>query len=309
MDLKQAKPLEITDKELFEGYFEQYPPEISEYSFTNLYMWRNYYQYQFLEHNDHLILFSRNFLSKHGTPLSEKDGVLFFMPPIGENPEEIILELFRNRKNLEVHRVPESIVTALEKLKEFSELNLQIKEDRDNWDYVYNREELIELPGNKFRNQRRNVQKFEEKYDYKFHLIEDKWLEKCKELQIIWCKIRECQEDEDLEREQEAIFDAFDHYEQLAYNGGLIMIDENPVAYTLGEKLNPETVVIHIEKANINFQGAYQAINNYFCKYCCEKVQFVNREQDLGDLGLKKAKESYNPVKMIKKSIIFQKSP
>jgi hypothetical protein len=70
--------------------------------------------------------------------------------------------------------------------------------------------------------------------------------------------------------------------------------------------LNENTMVIHIEKAHMEYEGSYQAINNLFLKNCCDAAIFVNREQDLGVLGLRRAKESYKPVRMVKKSIIYR---
>ena len=120
--------------------------------------------------------------------------------------------------------------------------------------------------------------------------------------------MRECEEDEGLEQEQEAIYSALDNFQALGYKGALICIDNKCAAYTFGEMLNPDTLVIHIEKAHMQYTGGYQAINNFFLKNCWKNVGFVNREQDLGVLGLRKAKESYKPIRMIKKSIIYRKS-
>ena len=83
-------------------------------------------------------------------------------------------------------------------------------------------------------------------------------------------------------------------------------MDNNCAAYTFGEMLNENTMVIHIEKAHMEYEGSYQAINNLFLKNCCDAAIFVNREQDLGVLGLRRAKESYKPVRMIKKSKIYR---
>ena len=83
-------------------------------------------------------------------------------------------------------------------------------------------------------------------------------------------------------------------------------MDNNCAAYTFGEMLNENTMVIHIEKAHMQYEGSYQAINNFFLKNCCDTAILVNREQDLGVLGLRRAKESYKPVRMVKKSKIYR---
>ena len=102
------------------------------------------------------------------------------------------------------------------------------------------------------------------------------------------------------------ISDLRNNFNELSLSGGLILIDGKSIAYTIGEKLNPDTMVIHFEKAHIDYEGSYQAINNLFAKECCKEVNYINREQDLGIVGLRRAKESYKPHHMVKKYIIYR---
>jgi len=118
--------------------------------------------------------------------------------------------------------------------------------------------------------------------------------------------MRACTEDESLEAEQDAIYEALNNLDKLGFSGGLICVDDKCAAYSFGEMLNEKTLVIHIEKAHSEYEGSYQAINNLFLKNCCVDVIYVNRQQDLGIEGLRRAKESYKPINMIKKSIIFK---
>ncbi|MFX1278496.1 MAG: DUF2156 domain-containing protein [Promethearchaeota archaeon] len=308
MDLSTGKPIEITDKKLFDDYFQKYSPETSEFTFTNLFMWRNYYNFLYIEYNGHIILFSNDYLKNHRKPIeSNSRNYLYFFPPIGPTPEKVILHLFENFENVEIHRVPEDICEKLSENEKFLQMNLNCLEDRNNWDYVYNREEIISLVGNKYRQNRRWLSKFLENYDYEFQLITEDLIEKCKELQLEWCIMRACNEDESLEAEQEAIYEALNNFNKLDFSGGLICVDNKCAAYTFGEMLNDKTLVIHIEKAHAEYEGAYQAINNFFLKNCCIEAIYVNREQDLGIEGLRRAKESYKPIKMVKKAIIFKK--
>ena len=125
MELSRAKQIQLEDKKLFNRYFENYPPEISEFSFTNLYMWRNFYNLLFFEYDNHLILFSNDYLGTRRKPIVENPTQYkYFFPPIGPNPDDIIIDLFKSIKNLEVHRVPEEICTNLKQRKLFSKLNL-----------------------------------------------------------------------------------------------------------------------------------------------------------------------------------------
>jgi hypothetical protein len=308
MDLSTGKPIEIIHKSLFDEYFRKYPPEISEFTFTNLFMWRNYYNFLFMEFNKHLVLFSYDYLKSRRKPINtDSRDYIYFFPPIGPTPDEIIIELFENLGNIEVHRVPEDICENLKRSTRFTELNLECFEDRNNWDYVHSKEEILTLAGNKYRQNRRWLQKFLDDYNYEFQLLTDSLIEKCKELQLEWCIIRACTEDESLEAEQEAIYEALDNFDNLGFNGGILCVDDKCAAYTFGEMLNDKTLVIHIEKAHLEYEGAYQAINNFFLKNCCVNAIYVNREQDLGIEGLRRAKESYKPIKMNKKSIIYKK--
>jgi len=305
MDLSSAKPIEIKHKPLFDDYFKRFPPEISELTFTNLFMWRNHYDFRFTEWKNHMLIFSEKYLKSYNTCAINPDNV-FFLPPIGQNPSKIIIELFDVVKNIEIHRVPEDITEKINDNNALSDLKIEILEDRNNWDYVYGKEAIINLTGNKHRQNRRWLNKFLESYNYEFNLLSEDWIDKCKELQLEWCIMRGCEEDDSLADEHIAINEALDNFSELKYKGGIICVDNNCAAYTFSEMLNENTMVVHIEKAHMEYEGSYQAINNLFLKNCCDNATFVNREQDLGIPGLKRAKESYKPSRMVKKSIIYQ---
>ena len=304
MDINDGKTIELQDRKLFEDYFKKFPPEISEFSFTNLFIWSEYYKYSYLEYKAHIVIYSQDYFRNWKKSISGRDKTIFFLPPIGPNPVKIILEVFKDLNDVEFHRVPEYLITSIKEEEEFELLNLEILEDRNNWDYIYQKEDLISLPGNKFRQKRRWLNKFLEQYDYEFHVITDELVEKTLQLQLEWCDANECQSNEDLAEEQKAIKRALEKYSDLGFYGGIVCVDGKCVAYTLGEMLNNETLVIHIEKAHIEYEGSYQAINNLFLKEFGKTAIYVNREQDLGIEGLRRAKEAYKPIRMVKKSII-----
>ncbi len=307
MDISKGIPLVISDKPLFDDYFRRFPPEISELTFTNLFIWREHYKFRYNEWNEHLIIFSRDF-NEGKVSTSNNSRPIIFLPPIGPNPHEVILKLFNNLKNIEIHRVPDKLIEKLIESGKLEELNIEILEDHDNWDYIYEKQAITNLSGNKYRQNRRWLTKFLDNYSYEFNLLSGNWLDKCRELQVEWCDMRECQSQSDLIEEQTVIYEALDNYGKLNFKGGIIRVADKCVAYTFGEMLNPDTLVIHIEKAHKDFEGAYQAINHLFLKNCgLEDAVFVNREQDLGISGLRNAKESYKPIHMVKKSIIYQK--
>jgi hypothetical protein len=307
MELAKAKKISLKDKPIFDSYFQKYPPQNSEFTFTNLFMWRNFYELLYFEWKDHLIIFSNELLKKRKAPLSKRSNAIYFFPPVGPDPLKIMMNIFEIVKEAEFHRVPENIYQLLINQDTLSRFNLMIVEDRDNWDYVYEVEKLINLPGNQYRQNRRWLNKFFDNYEYEFKILTEDLIDICKKLQLEWCLMRDCEEDEGLKQEQEAIYEALDNFKTLGFKGAIICIDNRCAAYTFGEMLNSDTLVIHIEKAHIQYEGAYQAINNLFLKAFWENVRFVNREQDLGVAGLRRAKESYKPISMVKKWVVYQK--
>ena len=308
MDPTKGTPITIEDKPLFDSYLKKYPPEISELTFTNLFIWRKYYDFLFLEFKDHLIVYSKSFLkNKWKANEIRRNDTLYFLPPIGASPDLILIDLIQNLNHIEFHKVTEQIAEKVNQNRNLGDSRIEIIEDRDNWDYVYEIKDLIELPGNKYRQNRRWLTKFLSSNNYEFSVITEDSINICKKLQLEWCVRRGCKDDEALYGEQIAINEALEHFKELNYKGGLLCVGDKCVGFTFGEMLNKDNVVIHIEKAHIEFEGSYQAINHLFLKNCYPDVKFVNREQDLGILGLKKAKESYKPHHMVEKKIIVKK--
>jgi hypothetical protein len=104
-----------------------------------------------------------------------------------------------------------------------------------------------------------------------------------------------------------AVHEALISFEELDYRGGTIIIDSRVEAFSLGEPLNRETAVIHVEKANPDIQGLYAAINQLSCLHAWADMKYINREQDMGIEGLRKAKEPYHPHQMVNKYTLIPK--
>lgn len=292
--LQDYKQIKISDKAIFDDFFKAYPPEISEYTFTNLYMWRNHYKFLWKTENSHLIVIS-----------TRNDDKIVAFPPIGKDPVYAIEMLKANadlaNSTLELHRVPESLVQSMTA----ANLNVEINEDRDNWDYIYSSRDLGTLEGPAFADIRKKLSRFKRDHDYEFQVLDASCIEQCLQMQEEWCGLKGCFESESLMDEHNAIQDMFTYWDTLKFTGGFMKErqSEKIIAYTLGEQLNPDTMVVHVEKANPSpaFFGAYQAINKEFATNCSDGHEFINREQDVGEPGLRRAKESYNPVRMGKK--------
>lgn len=283
-------PLKLEDKKVFDTFLAQDPPETSELTFTNLFMWRYRYHPMWQVWNDCLLIV---FCSNHRP--------LFALPPVGPGPKLealVFLSEFLMDFSPEAHicRVSKAFVERYVKNDLFS-----IREDRANSDYVYLTEDLINLPGNRFHKKKNLLNQFKKKYRFEYKDLSPELLESFLELQENWCELKNCAEDQDLTDEDHAIYEALRHQQFLGFRGGAIFIDSKVVAFSLGELLNPRTAVIHIEKADPSIVGAYASINNLFCQEAWADIKFINREQDLGLEGLRKAKQSYNPDHLVDK--------
>jgi len=286
----QLKDLSLEDKPILDEAFKQYPPLISEFTFTNLFMWRHTYQIKMSRLQNFLCLFA------------DKGEHPFFFPTLGTGD---MVECYRTlAKYLEERGIPPKIARVPEEMTsqvDWKAEGFVVEFDRDQSDYLYLTQDLIQLQGRKYHRKRNHIKQFKEKYPYQYVPLTSEWISECLRLQTEWCNLRQCDVIPGLANESFAVKEAFTHFETLGVTGGAILIDGKLEAFTLGEPLNPETVVIHIEKANPAFEGLYTVINQVFLEKQWAGYTYVNREQDLGEEGLRKAKESYFPHHLINK--------
>ncbi|MEX1329978.1 MAG: phosphatidylglycerol lysyltransferase domain-containing protein, partial [Desulfobacterales bacterium] len=177
-----------------------------------------------------------------------------------------------------------------------------IEEERGHWDYLYAASDLAELKGNRYHKKKNLLNQFVKKYDYTYVPFEPELIEQAMAMQDDWCTWRDCESSDILSAENKSISRIFKSWDQLSGAlGGAILVDGAMAAYTVAEALTNETVVIHFEKGNTRYKGIYQAINQMFIAHSARHFSLVNREQDLGDPGLRKAKQSYHPAEFLKK--------
>jgi hypothetical protein len=163
--------------------------------------------------------------------------------------------------------------------------------------------DLAELPGDKYDAKRNFVTRCLSKHTCRYASIGPSEINECLQLQTQWCNLRNCSLVPGLEAENTAIKAVFDNYAYLGIIGGAVYVDDKLEAFTLAEPLNDNTAVVHFEKANPEIEGLYQVVNQWFCQKALRNLKFVNREQDLGLPGLRKAKESYYPHYMVEKHV------
>ncbi|MDI6853682.1 MAG: phosphatidylglycerol lysyltransferase domain-containing protein [Deltaproteobacteria bacterium] len=285
------KPLELADREVLHPRLWAYQPEISELTFTNLFVWRGYYGLTWSKADEWLIF------------VSETDKGTWALPPVGPEPRAVISGRLLDWLAKEKQALSPGIHRADRRLAEEvgCEPRFAVAPDRPQFDYVYRSEDLINLTGRKYHDKRNHINSFRRSYRFVYEPLGETHLAHCFELAEKWCDLKRCEEDLNLMGEWEAVREALRNFHALNLKGGVILINGKVEAFTLGELLNQETAVIHIEKADPDIKGLYAAINQQFCEHAWPEVPFINREQDLGEPGLRAAKESYNPHHLVEK--------
>lgn len=261
------------------------------YNFTTAYIWRgnDYITYDIIE--DCLVLFyefpksalSASYPIGHGNKKNAADAVCEYLKSKGAVPT------FRNISR-----------DMADELMLFFPGRFEITPDRTTFDYVYETQKLITLGGKALHAKRNHLNYFTKTYDYKYIKMQQKDAAACKELFIKWL----AQKDESIkliESSKDATFIALDNFDALNLSGGIITINDEIAAFSVGEVLTDEMVLIHLEVASPDIRGAFNAINHDFCANEWSGFKYVNREEDMGLAGLQRAKEAYRPAFMIEK--------
>lgn len=289
--MKQS-PLEISSAPLVNRYLADFPPQVSELTFTNLFAWRQTRPVWLCEFDNTL-----TFLVK--TDICRDDEMVILGPPAGElSLAEVFDKL--GEKTIGAIRVTAGEMDGLPPA-EFA-----ISPDRNNSDYVYRVRDLAELRGRKYSKKRSHVKQCLNNHECSFEYITGQNLEECRDLMTRWCQSRECDLSPGLCGESRAITTTIDLCSDFNLLGGAVRIDGEIQAFALGERLNKSTAVWHFEKALPGINGLSQLINQWFAKECLAEFEFVNREQDLGIPGLRQAKESYYPDHLVEKMTVFR---
>jgi hypothetical protein len=286
------RPIEIGDRAFLHEKLWQYQPQNSELTFTNLFAWRNHYSFVWSMYNEWLILLA-----------SGADSDVYAFTPIGPpnrgHVVTMLLKWLQDEKGVRepsIERADQKLVSELTGSPEFS-----IEPQRDHFDYVYKTDDLIQLAGGNYRAKRNHINYFLRSYGYVYEPLDGVHKQECLDLMDCWCQVRRCEEDLNLFGEWGAIREALANFEELRIAGGVILVHGKVEAFTMGELLNGETAVVHIEKANTEIRGLYTIINQQFCEKQWQGAAYVNREQDLGEPGLREAKLSYNPDHFVEK--------
>ncbi|MDF2505593.1 phosphatidylglycerol lysyltransferase domain-containing protein [Clostridium sp.] len=294
----QFKKLNLEDKELFDGYLKPFNLKSCEYSFTTLFIWREACSIEYAIYDDVLILKKKDF-----------NGKSHFMQPIGYKNNQLkeIFELLKEiKESVNMDYLFKDLESEfVEDLREYCDVEVDkvAIEDKDNFDYIYPCSSLMSLSGKKLHGKKNHYNQFVKNYDYHIKDIREVAVEECMNAANEWLNHRD-DVDEYLKYEIKSTEELLKNENKLEYEGIAVYVEDKIAGFTMGEKMNDEMAIIHIEKANPEIRGLYAFINRSFVQQCFSDVDIINREQDLGKEGLRKAKQSYKPFEFVKKYIV-----
>lgn len=294
------RPITLEAKKTIDSYTKPWQLECSDLSFANLFIWGADGKMEYAE-KDHVLYIKLDF---EGVPV-------FLWAPIPMYGVEVdyrkaICEGIAYMKGIDTEPTFRSVWTPFrDKMLEACPELFSVPTDIA-WDYVYSRESLATLKGKKLHGKRNHINKFLSKYpDYEYKKLDKSMIADCIALYDQWVEEKDGEESsQSVEDEKKSVQLALHHMEELELTGGTIYVNGKLCAFTVGERLHPHMQLIHIEKANTEYEGIFPMINQQYILHECEGVELVNREEDMGIEGMRKAKRSYNPLKMIEKYML-----
>lgn len=294
MELKMKRP-ELEDRELLERYLSYADTRSCEMTFGNIYLWSRFYNTGFAIVEDNLIF-------------GEVDGVYSYTYPVGPGDKRKTLDVLMEhcRENGKIFQLHNITKEDFAKLEELYPGRFAIKFDRDYADYVYETEKLATLSGRKYHSKKNHVNRFMTLYqDWSYEPITKENVEECFQMGLAWRRENGCDADDEKHAEICVALNALRLFEELHFKGGALRVNGKIVAYTVGEPGNKkDTLIVHIEKALAEVQGAYTVINQQFALHEGAAYTYLNREEDLGEEGLRQAKMSYKPAFLIEKGVV-----
>lgn len=294
------QPIDLSQRERALKYLcaEQYGP--TEGSFAALYIWGGLFHTQICFCDDFLFI-------RSGAP-----GREYYQFPRGEGDLAFAMDLIYQDavSRGSVPRLQSVTDKMCEQLENVLPGRFSFVENRDSFDYIYNASDLIELPGKRFHQKRNHVNRFKKELEgrYLYQKMTPEVIPEVYSFQKRWLAENSTPENQNaLAQEMHVIERALLHFEALELIGGLIRVDGEIAAYTFGSHLCCDSFLVSIEKADIRYPGIYQAINQFFVENNCRDVRYINREDDAGSPGLRKAKLSYHPEILLRKFQVFWK--
>ncbi len=296
-DIDFKRP-ELEDKEIISSYFAKAPSKSCERTFANVYLWSRHYHVKYAIVEDALVFMDDEFELAYAYPAGEPEAVKQALDRLMNYSKE-------RGYPFKLYNVTEE---NFEQLESFYPGRFTVEYDRDEADYVYEQEKLATLAGKKLHGKRNHINKFKSLYeDWDYESLSDENVEECFQMALKWRNQNGCEEDAGKNAEMCVTLNALRLYQELGLQGGLIRVNGEVVAFCIGEPVCEDTFVVHVEKAFSDVEGAYPMINQQFVQHVCMDYRYVNREEDTGAEGLRKAKLSYRPVFLVNKGVVTEK--
>jgi hypothetical protein len=278
-----SRPVELDDKPLLDRVLAALQPRISELTFASLYLFRSAHSYRLTLVGDALVVLARGY-----------DGVSCFLPPLAGEIAAATGRLLA--EGLTLYGADQAFISAHLPADVF-----EVAPDRDNFDYLYRRNDLADLPGNRYHKKKNRISYFAGRHEYTIEAYGERHLAGCLGLLEEWRRVRSGIESRSLDLEAAATREGLAMAVPLGLEGLVALVEGQVKAFVLGERLNRETSVCHFEKADPFLEGLYQLIDREFNRLLFTDCTFVNREQDLGEQNLRESKLSYHPVELVRK--------
>lgn len=284
-------PISLEDREWMSEKLKEENCSACEYSFSNNLIWAQVYDVQVGE------------VCGCGVVRYRDHGDFEYSFPFGSGDQKAAIEVLRGICAAHGHRLSLNPIEGKDrdKLVRWFPGMFEIETDRDAFDYVYTVEKLSALKGRKLHGKRNHIARFMDGADWRYESMSEQNIDACRRMAKEWIAMRADKWNEDMEQEMRVLEVAFSNFKELGLVGGILYKQEKIVAFTIGERLNSDTLVVHFEKAYPDLQGAYPMINQQFVLHEAQDFTYVNREDDAGDLGLRKAKLSYYPDLLLEK--------
>lgn len=286
----EFKRVGLEDLAIFKDFLDREPSGVCEMNFANIYIWKDSENPRWTVLNGNLCVF-----------LEPDFEPPYALPPVGgDRVRETVASCLERTARLS--RVPEEFVAR-------HGAGFRAEEDRENFDYIYASRDLAELKGKKYDGKRNRIRKFESTFPHQrhYHRLAREDTAGCAQLLEDWFEGK-ANGDAYMKAEKKAILRALESFEALGLRGGVVKVGARVEAFTLGTRLTDDTAVIQVEIANPGLVGLAQWINREFVRREWTGFPFINREQDVGIDGLRQAKLSYQPVRLLKKFNLFARA-
>lgn len=293
--MENFKNIKISDKDLFQKYLTNISNKSYEYSFASLYLWRDLCNTKYSIIDNCLII------------KKETNKGTIFMMPIGYdkfNLEDLVLNLKSLTNDNGIYLLGDIENNFINVLKNYTNLPFKVFEDRDTFEYIYLTNDLINLTGKKYHQKKNHYNSFINSYKYEITSIDsDKKITDCLNLIDKW-HFNKNNLSKELQIEIKEINDLLHNLDYLGLYSIAIYVEDILVGFSVAEIIK-DTAIIHVERCDTDYKGVYSFLNNEFIKKYLSNTIYINRQEDCGDLGLRKAKLSYKPLYLLKKSLII----